>query len=274
MTQPAATLAMRRSGVSRRAGFTLIELLVVIAVLALLIALLLPALAGAREAGRATVCKSNLRQLGLAIHMYSDESRDQMINTGVVNPSGELYYWPWALFQYLGKHRVGYYGIEWPAASASVTDMPVFVCPSATKEYVASPLSDNDDFTYQSTFWVPRCGYGMNGNLLWSSTGVGQAAFGTPPRKRDEIRRPSKFLMLADGRYLTIGETWADARSESWAYQAAGWRHRDGTHVLLLDAHAEFSKYVFNNGGPPFDPGILRHEGGKYNWAVGGYEVN
>lgn len=55
-----------------RRGFTLIELLVVIAIIAILIALLLPAVQQAREAARRSSCKSNLKQLGVALHNYHD----------------------------------------------------------------------------------------------------------------------------------------------------------------------------------------------------------
>ncbi len=88
-------------------GFTLIEVLVVIAVIALLIGILLPALAGARRQGIAIRCLSNIRQLELAHIGYMNDNREYFIDAGLGHggPSAPKACWPVALSEYYGGVR-------------------------------------------------------------------------------------------------------------------------------------------------------------------------
>jgi len=73
---------MRRSSQRlRKEAFTLIELLVVIAIIALLLSLLVPALKKIKEQARATVCKSNLRQLGAGLYTYAADNDGKIMET-------------------------------------------------------------------------------------------------------------------------------------------------------------------------------------------------
>jgi prepilin-type N-terminal cleavage/methylation domain-containing protein len=87
----------------RKKGFTLIELLVVIAIIALLLAILTPALRKVKESAKALVCKSNLNQLGLAWHAYAVDNHDKMVSALTYTSTDDpirleysRYSWAWA----------------------------------------------------------------------------------------------------------------------------------------------------------------------------------
>jgi prepilin-type processing-associated H-X9-DG protein/prepilin-type N-terminal cleavage/methylation domain-containing protein len=72
---------LRRRDSIHLAAFTLVELLVVVSIIALLIAILLPSLRGARDQAKAAACLSNMRQMGIAAGMYADENNDYFPQT-------------------------------------------------------------------------------------------------------------------------------------------------------------------------------------------------
>jgi prepilin-type processing-associated H-X9-DG protein/prepilin-type N-terminal cleavage/methylation domain-containing protein len=113
-------------------SFTLIELLVVVAIIAVLVAMLLPALASAREMGRRTVCGNNLKQIGLAFIYYAEENHGKL-PPGIYYPTpgrwDNCYAWDDPYLQlYLPDNRIrnGPYG----SVGTDVPGSNVFVCPS------------------------------------------------------------------------------------------------------------------------------------------------
>lgn len=159
-------VAGQRINRKRRAGFTLIELLVVIALIAILAALLLPALAKAKEKGRQTSCINSVHQQTFAIIMYADDHDGVLPPTAYENAQGNEIDWPEELDPYLNfvakihicptdqKSQVNSYGLNELAFVDLTDDNPPppthladYHSPSTT--IMQGDIGTEDDFIVQ-----------------------------------------------------------------------------------------------------------------------------
>jgi len=194
---------------SRRGrGFTLIELLVVIAIIAILAAMLLPALAKAREKARQSNCISNLKQIGLATFMYTDDNKELYPRgTGYVNPadiiSGLQFEWYTLLNNY-------------------VSDTRVYNCPSVNYLVIYSGGTSSNGLGY---------GVAFSRDLNTNATPMSL------------MKEPSSTIYLADGannymRWMCPG--YPAGRCTGWYTSNYAWhdaRHNGGADYLFDDGH-------------------------------------
>jgi prepilin-type N-terminal cleavage/methylation domain-containing protein len=164
----------------RRPGFTLIELLVVIAIIAVLIGLLLPAVQKVRDAAARIKCGNNLKQLGLALHMYhSDFGRlpPGVARYGTGQPSNATY-WSYFLLPYIEQNAI-FQSIplvqlpNWSHGNylaAAQAPIPILRCPASTDQPAYRTSSGGNIFTrYPISYAAVTSGSLGNPSSLWGA---------------------------------------------------------------------------------------------------------
>ncbi|MFT5127525.1 MAG: prepilin-type N-terminal cleavage/methylation domain-containing protein [Rhodothermales bacterium] len=149
--------------------FTLIELLVVIAIIAILAAMLLPALSRSRESGRNTVCINQLKELMLVLTMYSDDHDERF-------PRSDAWIKGWDWWK---RDRVTN-GLLFPYAA---NDEEMFRCPTAVTVFLAHPDNASRGYVAFSYSMNERC------SKNWRGCGIYSAK---------EMANPDQFLVFTD----------------------------------------------------------------------------
>ena len=232
-------------------GFTLLELLVVIAVIAILAALLLPALARGKATAERAVCQGNLRQIAMAMEMYAQDFERYptimrhivtgSISTGMKGSSVSL--WNAYILPYLSSNRNVFYCPAFPAGFRWTLE------PSEAGYNFSTNIQGNRPFSYAAN---------LTGASTFGGSGMGNGGLG---RKPSEFKNPGGMIAVGDDTDHTNLDRiplkeWG-AKVGGWGFFTLGGRfsgrsnpyapigkiHNQGGNMVFLDGHVEWAKW-------------------------------
>jgi prepilin-type N-terminal cleavage/methylation domain-containing protein/prepilin-type processing-associated H-X9-DG protein len=208
-----------------RAAFTLIELLVVIAIIAILAAMLLPALSKAKGKAQSISCLNNCKQWGLAFRIYGDDNNDIIAEEGntvvpIIDPQN-LDAWYNAVSKTIGQPSMSEFYQAIPANPPLPGKSSIYACPTAPQP-AATP-------TLAKAYFM----YGENGRICVNKGSR------TGPNKFSGVKKPTDTIVIAeaDGTSPTVGA----AQSNVTGQYAVG-RHDRRGNFSFADGHASGAK--------------------------------